>query len=221
MIEFNLLPDVKLKFVKTRRLERLVVLTSVVVAGATLAIFLFLLVFVDILQRTSMNNLGKAITAESSQLQGTRDINKILTIQNQLASLPALHDQEPVASRLFGYMSSVTPAKATISSLKVDFVLHAISINGNADSISTINQFVDTLKFTTYTADNSPASKLAFSNVVLTSFSAGSSQPTYAITAAFDPLIFSEAHTIQLTVPSKTTTRSIIDQPNLFKTSTP
>ncbi len=222
MIEFNLLPDVKLKFVRTRRVKRLVVLTSVLIAGVTFAIFLFLLVFVDILQHKNVNDLGHNITSADSRLQSIPDLNKVLTVQNQLQSLPALYEQRPVASRLFGYMAAITPAQATISNLSIDFTKHTLSIMGNADTLPTVNQYIDTLKFTTYSLDKSTATAPVFSGVVLSAFGVSPKQTSYTISASFDPTIFSGVHTVQLVVPKVTTTRSVIDQPtSLFKSATP
>lgn len=222
MIEFNLLPDVKLQYVKTRRIKRLVTLAALLVAGVSLVIFLLLLAYVDVVQHKSSNDLTSNINSTSSTLQGTQDLNKILTIQNQLAVLPTLQDQKPVASRLFGYMTEITPAQATISNMSADFVQHTLTITGHADGLATVNQYTDTLKFTTYTTSTSSKNTNAFSGVVLASFSSDASGADYTINASFDPTIFSETTSITLTVPKITTTRSVLDQPSdLFKQTNP
>jgi Tfp pilus assembly protein PilN len=230
MIEFNLLPDVKLQFIKAQRLKRLVIAFSTLISIVALVIFVLLLLFVDVAQKKHLRDIDHDISTNSSKLTSNTNLNKILTIQNQASSLPALEAQDPVVSRLFGYMTELTPLQASVSSLNVDYTQNTITVTGAADSLATVNQFVDTLKFTTYksaTASSTPA----FSTVVLSSFgySQGTSnaQPAnYTITFSFDPTIFSNAAAnVTLTVPTITTTRSITGQPtDLFEkatTSTP
>ena len=154
MIQLNLLPDVKLEYLKTERTKRKIILISSSFAGAALVILAMLFVVVSVLQKQHLSSLNKDIKTYSQKLSDTTDLNKILTIQNQLESLPGMHDQKVVASRLFSYMSQVTPNQASIASLKIDFATSTISFNGAADSLETVNKFTDTLKFTDYkTAD--------------------------------------------------------------------
>lgn len=220
MIQFNLLPDIKLEYIKTRRSKRMVLLISTAVAGLCLVIFVGMFIFVNVLQRKHLSDLNKDIKANISTLQKTPDLGKILTVQNQLKSLTGLHQQKPAALRALDYLGQLTPAKATISDVKVDFTAKTISLTGDADALSTVNQFVDTLKFTTYTSDaNSQATK-AFSNVVLTSFSKGEKSSTYQIDFSFDSAIFDNTQKVQLTVPKIISTRSEVDKPaDLFQKS--
>jgi hypothetical protein len=221
MIEFNLLPNVKLEFVRSQRLKHLVMLVSVLAAGVALVILIFFIIFVDIVQKKNISDLNGRINANSKQLQAIPSLNKILTVQNQLSALPALHNQKPVASRLFGYMTQVTPSQLTISNLKADFVLHSVTITGDAPSLAVVNQFADTLKFTTYTTANSSKAVDAFSQVQLASFGRTDKGASYTLQVAFDPLIFDGATTPTLTVPKIVSTRSETEHPtDLFQQST-
>ena len=92
MIQFNLLPDVKIKYIKTQRTKRMVILVSLLVSAASLALVTIMFVSVQVIQKKSLNDLSKDIVAETKQLQDVQDLDKILTIQNQLTALPALHD---------------------------------------------------------------------------------------------------------------------------------
>ena len=156
MIEFNLLPDVKLAFIKTRRTKRLVILVSVVLSAAAIVIFVFLLFYVDVIQKQHVDSLGSNITKEQSLLGNTGNLDKTLTIQNQLETLPTLDAAKPAATRLFQYLVEVTPASASISQVSIGFgsangaTANSLTLGGNADSLITINQYVDTLKFTTF-----------------------------------------------------------------------
>ncbi len=95
MVQFNLLPDVKLEYVKTQRTKRLLTLISIVVSIVGLAVLFLSFVTVNVVQKKSLNDLSSDITKYSSQLKNVKDLDKILTVQNQLSTLKGLHDQEP------------------------------------------------------------------------------------------------------------------------------
>ncbi len=219
MIQFNLLPEVKLEYIKAQRAKRSVMLISVVTASVALGVLVLLFVVINVLQKGHLNNLSKDIERYSQQLQEVPDLNKILTIQNQLRSLPALHADKVVASRLFAYIGQLTPNEATISDLNVDFAVGSMSIAGSADSLSTVNKFADTLKFTKYQTEAEGSQPVAaFSEVVLTSFGRDSETTTYKLDFKFDPLIFDSESEVTLTVPSIISTRSETEKPDvLFK----
>lgn len=214
MIEFNLLPDVKREYVRARRNKRVTILISALVSGALLAVLVVLFVGVQIVQKKYSGDLSKDIKSETKKLQDTPNINKVLTIQNQLNSLTALHDEKPVATRLLPFITQVTPAKVGIAALELDFETNTIDIKGSSDAISTVNKFVDTLKFTTYKTEDNKEGK-AFSGVVLTSFGRDTKGTSYNITLKYDPIIFAASSNVTLTVPpNKITTRSETEKPD-------
>lgn len=226
MIQFNLLPDIKREYEKARRIKRLTFLIASISAAVSLAIFIVTFVTVQVFQKDHSQNLSDDIQAESSKLEGVPDINKILTIQNQLNSLTSLHEQKPVATRLLKYLQQLTPAQAKIANVSTDFELGTMSISGSADALSTVNKFVDTLKFTKYqiVVDEQPSGEPgdAFSAVVLSGFnrSATAQSVTYQISLRFDPLIFAGENDVQLIVPTgQITTRSQTEKPEaIFET---
>lgn len=221
MIQFNLLPDVKLQYIKAKSTKRMVTSIAILTTITALVIMILLFFVVDVLQKKHLSDLNKDIAKYSSQLNSTKDLNKILTIQNQLNNLTALHDKKPVVSRLPGYLSQITPANVGISNLSIDFAQFSIRFTGTADNLSSVNTFVDTLKFTTFDTDNTKGTN-AFKNVVLSSFTPGKDGKTsFDVTLGYDPTIFDSAAKVKLTVPSKTTTRSEVEKPQaLFQTKT-
>ncbi len=222
MIQFNLLPDVKVEYIKARRSKRMVLLVSAGVTALSLVVFAGLFLVVNVFQVKHIKDLNKDIKTYTSSLHDVPNLDKILTVQNQLTSLTSLHDAKPATSRLLGYLSQVTPAKATISSVKVDFTNNSIGLSGNADSLSTVNAYVDTLKFTSYTVAGSGETKKAFSDVVLSSFSSSDKGASYQITATFDPMIFNGTKQVTLVVPKITSTRSETEKPtDLINQPTP
>jgi hypothetical protein len=143
-------------------------------------------------------------------------------VQNQLESLTALHAGKPAAPKLFDYLNQVTPSAVSISNLTVDMTQQTATITGTADALHSVNQYVDTLKFTKYTADSGTKTP-AFTNVVLSSFGlsgdSGSTKPAnYTITLAYDKNILDITKEVTLSVPNITTTRSTLQQPtDLFQ----
>ncbi|HSX32936.1 MAG TPA: hypothetical protein VLF91_01220 [Candidatus Saccharimonadales bacterium] len=217
MIQFNLLPDIKIEYLKAKRQKQLVLLTSGLAVVASVVVMVVLISIVFVVQKKSISDLNKDITAKSSQLQGTKNLGKILTVQNQLNSLPALHSGKPAASRLFGYLQQVTPTAASISSLKIDFIQHTILLTGNADTLATVNNFTDTLKLATYHTDKSSKEITAFTSVVLSAFSRDSTGATYSITLQFTPSLFDITVAPSLTVPNVSARSSGQAASDLFK----
>ena len=239
MIQFNLLPDVKVEYIKAHRSRRLVTLVSIGLSALSLFVLLLSLVTVDVVQKKTLRDLDTDIKTTSGKLTSQPDLNKVLTVQHQLNTLTGLHDLKPVSSRLFTYLSQLTPDGVTISSLKSDYTLNTLSLTGAAPSLDQVNKYTDTLKATTYAAyktdaagqkqqadddayfkangkyptDSSAQTAKAFSGVVLTSFGKSSTGATYTIDLTFDAKIFQNTNNITLRVPTDTVSNTSV----LFK----
>src|ERR1700722_10065372 len=107
MVEFNLLPDVKLEYLRNKRLEHMVIVISTIVGCVSLAVFIILILFADVFQKVKIDNLNTQITRSSATLESNSSLNQILTVQNQLETLPTLEAQAPKTSRLFGYIAQL------------------------------------------------------------------------------------------------------------------
>ncbi len=222
MIQFNLLPDVKLEYIRARRAQRLVLLCATVAVGVSLAI-LFIMLSVYFAEKAHLHGLNDDITKKGNDLRKKPQIDRILTVQNQLVALGSLHDQKPAATRVFDYLNQVTPTEIGLTAFTIDFVEHTVTISGTAPSLTAINKYIDTLKFTQYKESGAKKDSLtsAFSDVVLGSFSLGSAKPedpektktTFTLNLLYDTKIFDETKNIQLNVPAQTTTRSVVDSP--------
>ena len=99
MIELNLLPDVKLEYIRAQRIKRLVMSIAFIISVAAITL-LVLLVVVETWQKHSLSNLNSDVTAKTNQLKGKPHINDVLTVQNQLSSLNSLHQSEMCLSIL-------------------------------------------------------------------------------------------------------------------------
>jgi Tfp pilus assembly protein PilN len=213
-VQFNLLPDVKLEFNRQQHTKRIVYTTSMLGVGIVVGLFILSFLVVNILQKKLLDNANNDINNYSAQLKKIPDLDKVLTIQNQLNSLPPMHQKKHVVSRLFDYLPKVTPPNVQIGKLDLDNTANTIIISGTASSVQLVNQFVDTLKFTSYTAGTDQNTKtLAFSGVVLSSVGRSDNKATYTITAKFDPALFDVTKTVTLVVPKETTTQSVQNSP--------
>jgi Tfp pilus assembly protein PilN len=213
-IQFNLLPDIKIEYLKARRQQHLVVLASVLASIVMITVLALLLSIVYGLQKKNLNDLNADIKSASNELRSTKDLTKILTVQNQLKVLPGLHDKKVVSSRMYEYLSQVTPTGASIAKLDVDFTLNTMVVSGSAADLATVNKYADTLKFTKFSTKAQSTEKNAFVDIVLDSFAVDSENGvTYSLSLKFDPVIFDGTQTVELTVPQIISTRSEVDKP--------
>lgn len=217
MIQFNLLPDVKLEYAKAQRTKRTVMGMALIATAASFTLFALLFLTVHVVQKNSISDLDKDIKKYSTELRDTPDLNKILTIQNQLGSIGGLHENKVVASRATIIMQQVTPATVTISTLLMDYEQGILTVSGETDGLDKVNTFIDSLKFATFDTKDERGQK-PFTKVVLSQFSRDEEGTSYTITAAIDPELFSGRNDIELTVPKTPTTRSVLEQPTgIFK----
>jgi len=237
MIEFNLLPDVKLQYIKARAKKRFAIVASILVSGTAVAVLVLLFSAVQIFQKQHLNNLTEDIKKQTQELKDIPELNKVLTLQSQLTSLSTLHDQKPGTSRLFGYLQQFTPVDVSITSLTLNHLENKIVIEGEGVSITSANIFVDTLKFTDFKipvldekgqqqvndkGEPQFEVKRAFSKVVLSNFTVspraelpgGPKLSKFSVTLNFDPVLFDHTKQVTLEIPKgKITTRSEIEKP--------
>lgn len=234
MIQFNLLPDVKLEYIKATYKRRIITLFCLITAGAFLTIFVLMFLFVRVNQTSSLKDLDKDINTKVETLRNdNKDLDKVLTIQNQLNSLPALHDKKVISSRVFDYLQQVTPNQAKISSVEIDLEAKQVKIKGVADNLQIANKFIDTLKFTEFeTKGDTQIKDKAFTSVVLNNFkldnetadaaNAAAQTVSYEITFVYHEAIFANTakdgkplnNDVTLIVPKIITTRSEIAKPS-------
>lgn len=213
-LQFNLLPDVKLEYLKTQRTKRTIILASCLVSAFALFIFMFMIATVYLVNKNQLSDADKDVQKYSRQLKDIPNLDKILTIQNQLKSLSGLHQNKHKVSKLYEYLPQVTPVNIKIGQMNIDFVANVMTINGTTDTQRTINTFIDTLKFTTIAVDGKDTKSKAFPSVIESQFGLTKDGAGYGLTVKFDPQLFSNAQNVTLIVPGNfATTRSILDNP--------
>lgn len=188
-VQFNLLPDVKLAYIKGQKIRNTLISGAFLVTGASLAIFIIMLTTTYGIQKKQLGDATKKIVTSTKDLETIPNIDQVLTVNNQLKTLVDLHDSKHVSSRLFTYLSQVTPTNVSIGNLNIDFGANQVTINGTADSQAVVNAFADNLKLAKYQAgDSSPLT--AFPSVLESSFSINPSNVSYTLTVQFDPSLF-------------------------------
>lgn len=213
MIQFNLLPDVKKQYIQTKRTKRLIMSMSLIACAASLGVLLLVFSYVQIAQKKSINDLTEDIATEIAAVKSINGIDEILTIQNQMSTLPGLHQKRPATSRIFEYLNKVTPQNVFIGSVKLDIGTSSLEISGTAESLAAINTYVDTLKFATYSSGDVKDEK-PFSNVI-TSLSRNSENANYTVKFNFVPVLFDNTVVSTISVPKTVTTRSTLGLPVL------
>lgn len=204
MIQFNLLPDVKKEYVKAKRAKRMIMSASVLASAAAIGVTVIMFTFVHVAQKKNISDLSKDIKSVTSEIKATPNLDSILTVQNQLALLPQLHEAKPQTSRLFDYLAFVSPQTVRISSVDLDTKLSLMNLSGTADSIATVNKFVDNLKAVQYSVDGSTDSAAPYSNVV-TQISGSNESAEFRITMSFDPTIYNNTKNVVMRLGNETT----------------
>lgn len=212
MIQLNLLPDVKLQYIKTRKNKRSIIIIASFVVIVSIGVTSLLFSFVYVGQRAHMKHLDHDIDSGIGTIQNTKGINEILTIQNQLGVLNAKHSEKPAITRALPYVAQMLPSGGKLTGVNVDFLNATMSIEGSTTDINATNKLVDTLKFAEYSTQSGLKGK-PFSDVVLSSFSTQTGASSYSITMKFDPVLFKNTEEVTLTVPGIISTRSSTEKP--------
>jgi Tfp pilus assembly protein PilN len=226
VVQLNLIPDVKAEYMRAIKLKRMIFGISFIVIAVSFGLVVLLFSYSNGIQKLQLSNQQEDIDKYSKELAAIPDLDKILTIQNQLNSLDPLHADRPVASRLYTYIPQITPPNVFLTRFGIDFdpAVATIEIRGTATTQEDVNRFVDTLKFTKYTKGGSDEQMNAFSEVVLANFDASDRGSTFNVTLKYNPELFNgELDNVLLVVPSQITTRSTTERPNttLFNAEQP
>ncbi len=205
MIQFNLLPDVKMQYVKAKRTKKLIISGSFLLSIGSVAIVAILFSIVQFAQKQHINDLSGDILAETNKIKSIENLNELLTVQNQLTLLSSLHKNKPESSRLFDYVTFVTPEMAKVQSLNFDSINSKLVLQGTADKIATVNKMVDNIKATMYVVDGSADStELPAYSQVSTQLSGDNEKASFKIDLVFDPMIFNNVQEITMKLNGQT-----------------
>ena len=220
MIQVNLIPDLKAEFLKAQRTKRFVMGISFLVSAGFIAVLIVMYLYVNVWQQSHTNSLNADIQSLSAQYQNIEDLDKIITVQNQLSSLPGLHADKPLVSRLVTYLSVLTPEGVTYQGVDLRFEDSTVELLGSAPTTADVNVIANTVKNAVYTVGETPEGeepdeRLAFSNVVLETLSRDLDVSSFSIRFEFDETIFTEKEEVVLSVPVIDSTNSELNRPDV------
>lgn len=230
MIRLNLIPDVKLEYLRIKRTHKRVMgIASIVTLGA-IGLVVLLAVWVYGGQTLHKNYLTSEIQKNEKKLKAIPDIDKYLTLQNQLANLTALHEKKSDFSRLLQYLPILTPAAPhDVKFNQIEITSEAelgntLTFEGETKDYTGLSTFRDTLSNAQLKGEDNAEEKLFESVVVATSSitKSATSGPvvSFRIETVYNPNAFvASFKNPTVTVPSKNTTQSAQASPDVFRES--
>lgn len=134
MIEINLIPDVKKELLRTRSMRNFIISVSLLVGSVSIVAMVVLGVILG--GQFGAEALQEAtIRDKSRQLSQVADLNKVVTIQNQLGKISEQHSNKRMTSRVFDTVSAVSPAAPNdvkFSAIKLNPQTKTITLEGTA-----------------------------------------------------------------------------------------
>lgn len=161
MIEINLLPNVKRELLKTRVMRNRVISISFLVGGASIAavVVLALILGSQIAAEAVQNGV---IKDRNDKLMAVEDLNKVVTIQNQLTKINEQHSGKKINSRIFDVVTAVNPVapnNVSFSDIKVNPGSKTITLEGSAvngySALETLKKTILNTKVQTTDGDKS------------------------------------------------------------------
>ena len=166
MIEINLLPNVKRELLKTRVMRNRVISISFLVGGASIAavVVLALILGSQIAAEAVQNGV---IKDRNDKLMAVEDLNKVVTIQNQLTKINEQHSGKKINSRIFDVVTAVNPVapnNVSFSDIKVNPESKTITLEGSAvngySALETLKKTILNTKVQTTDGDKSSEASL-------------------------------------------------------------
>ena len=161
MIEINLLPNVKRELLKTRAMRNRVISISFLVGGASIAAVVVLALILGSQIAGEAVQSG-VIKDKNDKLMAVEDLNKVVTIQNQLTKINEQHSRKKINSRIFDVVTAVNPVapnNVSFSDIKVNPGSKTITLEGSAvngySALETLKKTILNTKVQTTDGDKS------------------------------------------------------------------
>lgn len=216
MIEINLVPDVKQELIHAQRV-RLSVISLAIVASIVAVGALALLGGIYGVESFRSHLLDNSIRDNSKKLSRVSDIDKTLTIQNQLAQIGPIHDSSHVTSRIFGVLVPIsaqnTPNQIQYTNVTVDVAASTVTVQAQTPQYGGLDAFRKTLAATKfkYSSDGSDeqsvplASDISVTQQTLGQSSEGTPAVTFTLTFTYPTELLSPtSKNAQIVTPSAT-----------------
>lgn len=226
MITLNLLPDVKIEYLRTRQVKAKVISIATLVTIAAVGLVALVAGWVYGGQAIQKIYLSGEIKKHNAELRALPDIDKYLTIQNQLSKLTALHDGKNDFSRLLAFLPLLNPAAPyNVTLTNVDLtssvdIGSSLTFQGEIKDYTGLNTFRDTLINANVRYDGK--TEKLFETVAVTSSSLeqganGQMLVVFNISTTYNQNAFIYgAKDVSVIVPQITTTQSTQATPDVF-----
>lgn len=157
MYEISLVPDVKAELLQKQKLRNLIIFVCIIVAGACVGVILIML---SIMGAQSVSIAGQenviSCRTEGKPMKGRdckglgepimtfKNVNELLTIQDQMKSIDILNSNKVKFSRVFGILDVILPDgssngdKVEISELATDLGKNTISFDAKGEAENNI-----------------------------------------------------------------------------------
>lgn len=202
MIEINLIPDVKQELIKARRVRATVISGAIITTIVSVGLVVALAVYVFGVQTVRHALVDDTINKKGAELASVEDLSKMLTIQNQLTKIDALHDAKKINSRVFDVLAAIippSPDNVQVSSLVIDATDGTVTIEGQAaNGYRALEKFKKTvgLAHVRYTGEDeiqqdiALASDITTSNVSLGEDASGKQVLRFTMSFVYAPELF-------------------------------
>ena len=108
MIEINLIPDVKRELLRARMMRNAITAMSITIGMIAVGVAVALgLIFGGQVALEALHD--GTIKSKTRELTSIEDLDKLVTIQHQLATINKLSSERQADSRLFDVMTAVNP----------------------------------------------------------------------------------------------------------------
>lgn len=230
MININLIPDVKSAYLKSQKIKYATFLSTAIVAGIFIAATVLLWLFTTY-QSNRISSLESEISDNVNRIKQVEDLEKIVTVKNQLTALPNVHSDKPVSSRVFQHLEAVVPENIGLSQVDMAFtdstaftgtseieedgelqrVGGLVEITGRGESFKDVNVFADALKNATFTTKDLTDETKAFYKVKVNSLDKDVDEGSFFVLQALfhDRLYDFGEEDVKLIVPRITSSPSV------------
>lgn len=137
MIQINLVPEVKLNLIKAQRHRRMIISGVTIAIAAAVAITVLLGIYVFLIQKIQVESGAEAITKSHRTFIEIPDVNKSVTIANQIDNIDTTHENKNMTSRIFDVLavasSKGTDNSVSATTIDVDTLQKTITITGQTD----------------------------------------------------------------------------------------
>lgn len=200
MVQINLLPDVKQEFLHSRQQKHTFVIGAILISGIALTILALIFAYVQIVQPRHLTNLQNDIDENVAKTKQVSNAVEMVTVQGALDTLPSLQDKKQISSRLFSYITSVTPVNVSFNEVTLDTTAGTISLKGETTDYEQANVLANNLKSAelSYQENDAKNTIKPFSQVVFTNLGKAEQSDTaklvsFQVDMQYDPTLFRES----------------------------